>query len=150
MCIGPIPFIPTTTVQSPAMLLMSRQPLSHLDLVYSDLSIQITKIDNAKRTMDKNRVESMFHIGDTISVVNFQRRPKWLARVLEEQLGPLTFRVRLEDGQLWKRHRSYSHEYSNITCHKRLRRVQATSGESGRNSYKALNICCTASCTLQR
>ena len=46
----------------------------------------------------------MFHIGDTVSVVSFQGRPKWLARVLEEQLGPLTFRVRLEDGRLWKRH----------------------------------------------
>ena len=46
----------------------------------------------------------MFHFGDSVSVVNFQGRPKWLAGVLEEQLGPLTFRVRLEDGRLWKRH----------------------------------------------
>ena len=87
------------------MLLMGPQPQSRLDLVYPDLSTQVTtKIDNAKRTTDKNRVERMFHIGDTVSVVNFQGRPKWLARVLEEQLGPLTFRVRLEDGRLWKRH----------------------------------------------
>ena len=67
--------------------------------MYPDLSIRVTtKIDNAKRMTDKNRVERMFHIGDTISVVNFQGRPKWLAGVLEEQLGPLTFKVRLEDG----------------------------------------------------
>ena len=46
----------------------------------------------------------MFHIGDTVSVVNFQGRPKWLAGVLEEQHGTLAFRVRLEDGRLWKRH----------------------------------------------
>ena len=72
---------------------MGRQLRSRLDLVYPDL-----------RTTDKNRVESMFHIGDTVSVVNFQGRLKWLAGVLEEQLGPLTFRVRLDDGQLWKRH----------------------------------------------
>ena len=94
----------STTGQSPAMLLMGRQPWSCLDLVYPDLSTQVTtKIDNAKRTVDKNRVERMIHIRDTISVVNFQGRPKWLARVLEEQLGPLTFRVWLEDGWLWKR-----------------------------------------------
>ena len=48
----------------------------------------------------KNRVGRMFHIGNTISVVNFQGRPKWLAGVLEEQLGPLTFRVLLEDDRL--------------------------------------------------
>ena len=28
-----------------------------------------TKINNAKRMTDKNRVERMFHIGDTVSVV---------------------------------------------------------------------------------
>ena len=94
-----------TTGQSPAMLLMGRQPRSRLDLVYPDLSTQLTtKIDNAKRTTDKNRVQRTFHIGDTVSVVNYQGRPKWLAGVLEEQLGPLTFRARLEDGRLWKRH----------------------------------------------
>ena len=95
----------SSTGQSPAMLLMGHQPRSRLDLVYPDLSTQVTtKIDNAKRTTDKNRIEKMFHVGDTVSVVNFQGRPKWLARVLEEQLGRLTFRVRLEDGRLWKRH----------------------------------------------
>ena len=77
----------STTSQSPAMLLMGHQPRSRLDLVYPDLSTQVTsKIDNAKSTTDKNRVERMFHIKDTVSVVNFQGRPKWLARVLEEQL----------------------------------------------------------------
>ena len=89
----------STTGQSPAMLLMGHQPRSCLDLVYPELSTQVTtKINNAKRMMDKNHVERMFHIGDTVSVVNFQGRPKWLAGVLEEQLGPMTFRVRLEDG----------------------------------------------------
>ena len=83
---------PSTTGQSLAMLLMGCQPRSRLDLVYPDLSARVTtKIDNAKRTTDKNRVERMFHIGDTVIVVNFRRRPEWLAGVLEEQLGPLSF-----------------------------------------------------------
>ena len=95
----------STTGQSPAMLQMSRQPRSRLDLVYPDLSTQVTtKIDNAKRTTVKNHVERIFHIGDTSSMGNFQGRPKWLPRVLEEQLRPLTFRMQLEDGRLWKRH----------------------------------------------
>ena len=94
----------STTGQSPAMLRMGRQPRSRLDLVYPNLSTQFTtKINNAKRKTDKNRVERMFHMGDTVSVVNFQGRLKWLAGVLGEQHGTLTFRVRLEDGWLWKR-----------------------------------------------
>ena len=144
-------FPQSTMGQSSAMVLMGRQPRSRLDLVFPDLSTQvITKIDYAKRTTDKNRVERMFHIGDTVSVMNFQGRPKWLAEVLEEQFGPLTLSVVRAWSIMEKTCRSYSREYSNRTCSERLRRIQATSGESGTNSYKALNICCTASCTLQR
>ena len=44
-------FSQSTMDQSPAMLLMGHQPRSRLDLVYPDLTTQVTtKIDNAKRT----------------------------------------------------------------------------------------------------
>ena len=46
----------------------------------------------------------MFHIGESVSVLNFQGRPKWLSGILEEQIGQQTYRVQLEDGCQWKRH----------------------------------------------
>ena len=78
---------------------MGRQLRSRPDIVYSDLSANVnTKIDDTKRSTDKDRLERMFHIGDAVSVVNFQGRPKWLSGILEKQTGPETFQVRLEDG----------------------------------------------------
>ena len=54
-------------------------------------------------------LQRMFHIGDSVSVRNFQGR----------QLGPLTFRVLLEDGRLWKRH--FDHIRVNIPTEPVLR-----------------------------
>ena len=39
--------------------------------------------------------------------MNFQGKPKWIATVVEKQLGPLTFVVRLKDGRTWKRHQDH-------------------------------------------
>ena len=42
--------------------------------------------------------------------MNFQGKPKWIATVVENQLGPLTFVVRLKDGRTWKRHQDHLRE----------------------------------------
>ena len=42
--------------------------------------------------------------------MNFQGKPKWIATVVENQLGPLTFFVRLKDGRTWKRHQDHLRE----------------------------------------
>ena len=86
------------------MLLMGRQHRSRLDLVYPDLFATVTTKTDDKKSTDKNRLERMFHIGDAVSGVNFQGRPKWLSGILKKQISPLTFRVQLEDGCRWKRH----------------------------------------------
>ena len=38
------------------------------------------------------------------------RKAQWIATVVENQLGPLTFVVRLNDGRTWKRHRDHLRE----------------------------------------
>ena len=42
--------------------------------------------------------------GQTVCVRNFGRDQDWLAGVVESQTGHLSFRVRLQDGRLVKRH----------------------------------------------
>ena len=46
----------------------------------------------------------MFHIENAVSLVNFYGKPKWLFGVLDEQIGSLSFLVRLEDGHQYKRY----------------------------------------------
>ena len=42
--------------------------------------------------------------------MNCQGKPKWIATVVENQLGPLTFVVRLKDGRTWRRHQYHLRE----------------------------------------
>ena len=56
------------------------------------------------------------HRKDELSVqqsawaLNLQGKPKWMPTVIDSQLGPLTFTVRLSDGRLWKRHQDHLRE----------------------------------------
>ena len=42
--------------------------------------------------------------------MNFQGTSKWIATPVENQLGPLTFVVRMKDGRTWKRHQDHLRE----------------------------------------
>ena len=43
-------------------------------------------------------------LGDTVFVMNFSGKIKWLYGVIVEQTGPVSFRIRLEDGRVVRRH----------------------------------------------
>ena len=43
-------------------------------------------------------------VGDTVFVMNFSGKTKWLHGVIVEQTGPVSFRIRLEDGRVVRRH----------------------------------------------
>lgn len=48
--------------------------------------------------------QRMFHDGYSIKILNLQGKPKWLSVVLLKEFGSVTFRLRLEEGRIWKRH----------------------------------------------
>ena len=77
------------------------------------LSIQDNVLQ--KQAYDKQRHDThaaarTFMTGDSAWALNFQGKPKWMPTVIESQLGPLTFTVRLSDGRLWKRHQDHLRE----------------------------------------
>ena len=77
------------------------------------LSIQDNVLQ--KQAYDKQRHDThaaarTFMTGDSAWALNFQGKPKWVPTVIESQLGPLTFTVRLSDGRLWKRHQDHLRE----------------------------------------
>ena len=43
-------------------------------------------------------------VGETVFVRNFDGKSKWLCGVIVEQTGPVSFRVRLDDGRVVRRH----------------------------------------------
>ena len=43
-------------------------------------------------------------VGETLFVRNFDGKSKWLCGVIVEQTGPVSFRVRLDDGRVVRRH----------------------------------------------
>lgn len=86
--------------QSPAMLLMCRQSRSCLILG----THVTTKVNEAKILADRKRYQRMLHIGYSVNC-KFSRKTQMDIRgVSEKQIWLLTFRVRLEDGQVRKRH----------------------------------------------
>ena len=48
--------------------------------------------------------------GDSVWAMNFLGQPKWVAAVIENRLGPLTFALRLPDNRVWKRHQDHLRE----------------------------------------
>ena len=63
-----------------------------------------------KQRHDTHAAARTFRTGDSAWALNFQGKPKWMPTVIESQLGPLTFTVRLSDGRLWKRHQDHLRE----------------------------------------
>ena len=93
----------STTGQSPFSLLMHRRPRSRFDLVFPDLSGKVAQ-KQAQAVDRRQATTPEFFCGDDVWAVNFTAKPKWMAGVLHERLGPFTFTIRLTDGRLWKRH----------------------------------------------
>ena len=93
----------STTGQSPFSLLMHRRPRSRFDLVFPDLSGKVAQ-KQAQAVDRRHATTPEFFCGDAVWAVNSTAKPKWMAGVLHERLGPVTFTVRLTDGRLWKRH----------------------------------------------
>ena len=90
-----------------ACQIYSRQP----DLLRPPIQDNVLR----KQAYDKQRHDThvaarTFRTGDSAWALNFQGSPTWMPTVIESQLGPLTFTVRLSDGRLWKRHQDHLRE----------------------------------------
>ena len=69
--------------------------------------------------------------------MNFQGNPKWIATVVENQLGPLTFVVRLKDGRTWKRHQDHLRERDQMRTTSSERNKSCPMLELGYSNYSA-------------
>ena len=69
-----------------------------------------------KERRDQIAVERSFMAGDSVWAMNFLGQPKWVAAVIENRLGPLTFALRLQDNRVWTRHQDHLRERRPTVC----------------------------------
>ena len=74
-------------------------PSTWLDLLRPSIHNRVLR----KQEGDKERRDQR----DSIWEMNFLGQPKWVAAVIENRLGPLTFSLRLQDNRVWKRHQDH-------------------------------------------
>ena len=95
----------STTGLSPAEMLLGRRPRSHLDLMHPDIGQRVHQ--RQQKQVESHNVHAKdrtLRVGDTVYVMNFTGKTKWLHGVIVEQTGPVSFRVRLDDGRVLRRH----------------------------------------------
>ena len=101
----------STTGQTPVEFVLKTPPRTRLDLLRPSIQNRvIQKQANDEQRHVAHAAERTIRAGDTVWAMNFQGKPKWIATVVENQLGPLTFVVRLKDGRTWKLHQDHLRE----------------------------------------
>ena len=87
---------------------MKHRPRTRLDLIHPSLQQRVLRKQEYDVQRHNERAQDRtFYTGDSVWEVNFQGSPKWMKGVLEQQLGPVSFGVRLPDGRLWRRHQDH-------------------------------------------
>ena len=98
----------TTTGIPPCELLMNRRLRSKLDLLHPDtmLSQRVEQRQQSqKMAHDSHKPYREFKVGDTVYAEDFTpSNQKWIEGVVTDVTGPLSYKVRLNDGTEVRRH----------------------------------------------
>ena len=122
----------STTGSSPAELLMGRKLKTRLDhmLISHNETINQRKCDSLKKPRQ-------FTMGQKVFVRDYWReKPKWTCRTVVKELGPVSYRVQMPEGLLWKRH-------SDQMCN------ETTTSEPARGDSESDDLRPTRYCELQ-
>ena len=84
---------------------MGRSLRTRLDLLKPDHEKQVVDQQaHQKSNHDRHCKHRQFSEGDLILAKNFSSGLMWLAGVIVEVLGPLSYRIKLDDNRIFKRH----------------------------------------------
>ena len=93
---------------SPAELLLGRCPRTRLDLLKPNLADKVeNKQLQQKVNHDRAARSRSFKEDDTVYARNFGPGQKWLPGTIVATSGPMSYRVLLEDGRVWRRHQDH-------------------------------------------
>lgn len=102
-----------TTGVAPCELLCGRKLKTHLDLFHPAVQKSVSQHQHAqKRNHDKTAIEREFAVNDSVYVRNFGRGEKWIPGEIVQSTGPVSYKVKTDDGLLVHRHA----DQIKITC----------------------------------
>ena len=95
----------TTTGVSPSELLLGRRPRSRLDLLKPHTAERVEKKQSQQKEQHDSRSrERHLEVGTNVFVRNYHHGDRWLPGCIEQRTGPVSFKVRLEDGRTRRCH----------------------------------------------
>ena len=87
-----------TTGRAPSEFVLQTPLSTRLDLLRPSIHNRVMrKQEGDKERRDQRAVERSFMAGDSVWAMNFLGQPKWVAAMIENRLGPLTFALRLQE-----------------------------------------------------
>jgi len=98
----------TTTGVSPAQLLMGRDLKSRWDLLKPNLAVRVEeKQQQQKKTHDSHARARQFQEGDEVYARDFRPGQTWQRGKVVKCVGPVSYRVEIENGQIIRRHQDH-------------------------------------------
>ena len=100
-----------TTGEAPCQLFMGRKLRTRLNLMQPSSEERVqAKQAQQKYDHDKHAHPRELEIGQSVMAPNFLPGPDWVPGVVEGKCGPLSYVVKVGDGQTWMRHISRGNE----------------------------------------
>ena len=96
----------STTGISPAELLLGRKMKTHLENMRPDIASRVSdRQEKQKIAHDQHARHRPFCVGEDVYAKNFaSSKEKWLHGKIVAQSGPVSYRVKLDDGRVCSRH----------------------------------------------
>ena len=95
---------------------MGRRPKSRLDLLKPNVSDRVEKKQyQHKQDHDRSAKSRVFSTGQQVYVKNNGAGSVWLRGTIIETTGPVSFRVKLEDGREWRCHQDHLRQAEPVT-----------------------------------
>ena len=102
-----------TTGVTPSELLCGRKMKTHLDLFHPTVQKTVAQHQHAqKQHHDKSAIEREFSVKDHVYVRNFGRGDKWVQGEIVESTGPVSYKVKTNQGVVVRRHA----DHIKVTC----------------------------------
>ena len=95
---------PTTGV-APCELLLGRSLRTRLDLLKPDIGGRVRDHQGQQKARhDRHSRSREFDVGEHVWTRNLREGPRWMSGTIVDRLGPLSYMIRLPNGDLWRRH----------------------------------------------